>query len=64
MDINIIQLIVICILAALAWWVNATLNTVPMLNKIVSVLIVVVAVLLLLQSLGVMGSMNTHVRVN
>ncbi len=64
MEINVIQIIVICVLAGLAWWVNETLNTVPILKKVVSVVIVVAAVIILLQSLGVMGSMNTHVRVN
>lgn len=64
MEINVIQIIVICVLAGLCWWVNEMLNTVPVLKKVVAVLIVVVAVLLLLQSLGIMGSLNTHVRVN
>lgn len=63
MDINVMSIIVILILAGLAWWVNVTLNTVPVLNKVVSVIIVVVAVILLLQSLGIMGSLNTHVEV-
>lgn len=63
MDINVTAILVICVLAGLAWYVNATLNTVPVLNKVVSVIIVVAAVLLLLQSMGLIGS-NTHVRIN
>lgn len=62
MEINVIQIVVICILAALAWYVNAALNTVPVLNKVVSVIIVVVAVLLLLQSCGLIS--GTHVHIN
>ena len=64
MEINIIQIVVICILAGLAYWANDKLNTVPVFKTVVQVLIVVVAVLLLLQSLGIMGSLNTNVRVN
>lgn len=56
MHVNITEILVICIIAALAWYVNATLNTVAVLNKVVSVIIVVVAVLLLLQSLGLLHS--------
>jgi Na+/H+-dicarboxylate symporter len=63
MNINIIQIVLICILSGLAWWVNEKLNTVPILKTVIQVLIVVVAVLLLLQSLGVLGSLNTHVRI-
>lgn len=62
MEINVISILVICVLAALAWYVNATLNTVPVLNKVVSVIIVVVAVLLLLQSMGLTG--GTHISVH
>lgn len=64
MDINIMGIIVVCILAGLAWYVNASLNTVPVLNKVVSVIIVVVAVLLVLQNCGLLGSINTHVHVS
>ena len=56
MDINVIELIVIIILAGLAWWANDMLNKVPTLKTIVSVLIVVVSVLLVLQSLGITGN--------
>lgn len=44
MDINVLQIIVIIILACLAWYVNEALNTVPVLKKVVSVIIVVVSV--------------------
>ncbi len=64
MEINIIQLIVIIIIAGLAYWANDQLNKVPVLINVVRVLIVVIAVIMVLQSLGVMGGMNTHVRVN
>ena len=56
MTINIIGVIVICIIAALAWWANEKLNTVPVLKIILQVVIVVLAVLFLLQSFGVMNS--------
>lgn len=61
MTIDIITILVICIIAGLAWYVNAALNTVPVLNKVVQVIIVVAAVLLLLQSLGLIGSSHTQV---
>jgi hypothetical protein len=61
MDVNIMQILVICIVAGLCWYVNSTLNPVPVLKKVVGVVIVVVAVLLLLQSLGIMHS-NVSVR--
>ena len=64
MDINIFQIIVIVILAGLAYWANGKLNTVPVLKTVLDVVIVVVAILLLLQSLGLMGHMDTHYRVN
>ena len=64
MEINLIQLIVIIVLASLAWWANGKLNTVPVLKNVIDVLIVVVAILLVLQSLGIMGHMDTHYRVN
>jgi hypothetical protein len=62
-DINILQLIVICIIAGLCWWANETLNTVPVLKKVIQVLIVVVAVLLVLNSLGVTHS-NMYIHTN
>lgn len=61
MDIDIIRILVICVVAGLCWWANNKLNTVPVLRKVVQVIIVVVAVLLVLQSLGVMSS--THIRI-
>ena len=62
MDINIIQLIVIIILCGLAWWANDMLNKVPVLKTVISVIIVVVGVVLVLQSLGVMGSGHISIR--
>lgn len=62
MNIDIIQIIVICIFAGLAYWANDQLNKVPTLRTIVQVLIVVVAVLLLLQSLGISSSHIAVVR--
>jgi hypothetical protein len=64
MDINIWEIFVICVLAGLAYWANGKLNTVPLLKNVLDVLIVVVAVLLLLQSLGLGGNVNTHIKVN
>lgn len=62
MEINIAAIIVTCTLAALAWYVNETLNPVPVLKTVIRVVIVVTAVLLFLQNCGLMGS-NVHVRV-
>lgn len=56
MHINITGILVICILAGLAYWVNDQLNYVPILKTIVRVVIVVVAVLLFLQSCGLIGN--------
>lgn len=61
MEINIIAIFVICILAGLAWYVNDNLNNVPILKKVIQVVIVVVAVLLLLQSLGLISGSRIHV---
>ena len=60
MQVNVIELVVICIFAGLAYWVNDKLNNVPMLKTVIQVIIVVVAVFLIMQSLGVI---NSHVRV-
>lgn len=62
MDIDIVRIFLIVVFASLAWWANLQLNKVPTLNNIVGVLIVVIAVVLLLQSLGIMGH-STTVRV-
>lgn len=64
MDINILAIVVIIILACLAWWANEKLNTVPVLKTVVQVIIVVVSVLLLLQNLGLTHNLDTHIRVN
>jgi ethanolamine transporter EutH len=56
MDINIIQLVVILVIAGLCWWVNEMLNHIAVLNTVIKVIIVVAAVLLILQSLGLMHS--------
>jgi len=61
MNVNVIELVVICIFAGLAYWANDKLNNVPMLKTIIQVIIVVVAVFLILQSLGVV---NGNVRVS
>ena len=63
MDINIIQIVVIIILAGLAYWANGQLNKVPVLVNVVNVIIVLVAVLLLLQSLGI-GTGSGHYHIN
>jgi hypothetical protein len=62
MDINLIQIIVIIILAGLAWWANEMLNKIPVLKTVVSVIIVVVAVLCLLDSLGIYHS-SSHIAI-
>jgi len=55
MSINIVAILVIIVLASLAYWVNEQINNVPVLKTVVRVVIVVGAVLLLLQSLGIWG---------
>jgi hypothetical protein len=63
MDINIIQIILIIVLSGLAWYANDKLNNVPTLKPIVQVLIVVVAVLCLLSSLGIWHN-SSHIRIS
>lgn len=63
MEINLIQIVVIIVIAGLCWYVNEALNRVPTLKQVVSVLIVVISVLMLLQSLGIFGT-STHIRIN
>lgn len=53
MDINVVGLIATCIIAWVAWWINDSLNKVAILNTIIKVVIVVVALLLLWQYLGI-----------
>ncbi len=62
MEINIIEIVIIIVIAGLAWYANENLNMVPVLKKVVQVVIVVVAVLLLLQSFGVIG--HSNIRIN
>lgn len=62
MQINLLQLFLIVVFSSLAWWVNAEINTIPQLNKIVRVVIVVVAVVLLVSSL--FGGIGTHIRIS
>jgi len=59
MTINIMQLIVIIIIAGLAWYANNSLNNVPVLRNVVNVLIVVISVLMLLNSVGLLGNSST-----
>ena len=59
MDINIVSIIVILVLAALAWFANETLNKIPVAKPFVSVIIVIVTVLMLLQSMGLVGGHST-----
>ena len=56
MSVHVIELCVIVGLAWLAYWVNDMLNKVPALHTVIKVLIVVVAILLILQSLGLIGN--------
>lgn len=63
MTINIVSIIVIIIIAGLCYWVNETANMVPVLKTVVKVLIVIIAVLLLLQSMGLIGG-STSIHVN
>lgn len=59
MDINILQLVVIIVLAGLAWYANNALNTIPVLKNVVNVLIVIVSVLLVLQSVGLISGKSS-----
>ena len=61
MTINLIQIIVILVIAGLCWYSNEKLNSVPVLKNVVSVLIVVVSVLMLLQSSGLIGTSSSIV---
>ena len=63
MHISIVGIFVICVVAGLCWYVNETLNSVPVLKKVVAVIIVVVAVICLLQSTGVLGNYNGNISV-
>lgn len=56
MEINILEIIVIVVLAGLAWYCNNALNNVPVLKNVLNVIIVVVSVLMLLTSVGLLGS--------
>lgn len=60
--INVIGILVIVVLASLAWWVNEQVNKLPVLSKIVRIIIVVVAVLALLYSLGMISGPAVTVR--
>jgi len=62
MVINIIQIVVILIIAGLCWYANNALNKVPVLQNVVNVLIVVVSVLMLLSSLGVLPNSQIVVK--
>ena len=62
MDINIMAIILILVFSGLAWWVNEKLNSIPMLKTVIQVLIVVVAIVLLLQSLGVINGGHITIR--
>ena len=64
MDIDIIAIVIIMIFAGLAWYANETLNKVPTLKQIVSVLIILIAVLYLFGALGLSSHFDKHLRVN
>lgn len=55
MEIDLVRVLLVIIIAALAWYANANLNPVPVLKNVVNVLIVVVSVLCLLSAFGVYG---------
>ena len=61
LHIDVIQIVVIIVLAGVAWWANEQLNNIPILKKVVGVVIVVAGVLFLLQSLGI-GTTQISVR--
>ena len=53
MDVNVVGLIATIIIAGVAWWANDTLNKVTILKTVIKVVIVVVALLLVWQYLGI-----------
>ena len=59
MHINIMDILVIVILAGLCYYVNNALNNVPVLKNVINVIIIVVSVLLILQSVGLVGSYSS-----
>jgi hypothetical protein len=59
MHIKIGQLIVIIVLAIVAWYANEKLNTVPIMKPLISVAIVIVAVFMALGALGLMSNNMT-----
>ena len=63
MDIDVIRIVVILIIAGLCWYANARLNKVPVLNEVVSVLIVVLSVLLLLSACGLTQGLHHHITI-
>ena len=63
MEINILAIVVIIVLAGLAWYCNEKLNSIPVLKNVVSVIIVVVSVLMLLQSTGLISG-NSSIRIS
>ncbi len=63
MEINVAGIVLTIIFSTLAWYGNAKLNTVPVSNQIVSVLIVVLAVFFLVYYMGFSG-LNSHISVH
>lgn len=61
MVINLIGIIVVIILAGLAYYANEQLNNVPILKNIVRVLIVVVSVLLIMQNMGLISGIPIRI---
>lgn len=62
MTINILVIIVIVVLTSLAYWSNENLNSVPGLKPMVKVVIVGVAILLLLSSIGLIQGSSIVVK--
>ena len=62
MTIDVIGLLVIIVLAGLAWYANEQLNKIPTLKQIIAVLIIIVAVLLVLDSLGLYHGLHLQLR--
>ena len=64
MHIHAIELILIVGFALLALWVNSMLVKDAIINKVIYVVIIVAAIVMVLQSLGIIGGGNVTASLN
>ena len=64
MHIHAIELILIVGFAILAMWVNGMLVKDAIINKVIYVVIIVAAIVMVLQSLGIIGGGNVTASLN